>query len=86
MMLLKAVASWNRKKSFEEYRRYLLRLSYFILALSSLSLVLASLIRDNDFASGLMLGGSSAGLVFAIYYWLLSRQPKTFKSCLHCSL
>ena len=32
MMLLKAVASWNRKKSFEEYRRYLLRL--FILYLS----------------------------------------------------
>ena len=51
-MLLKAVASWNRKKSFEEYRRYLLRLSYFILALSGLSLVLASLIRDNDLASG----------------------------------
>lgn len=79
-MLLKAVASWNRKKSFEEYRRYLLRLSYFILALSSLSLVLASLIRDNDFASGLLLGGGSAGLVFAIYYWLLSRQPKRLKA------
>ena len=79
-MLLKAVASWNRKKSFEEYRRYLLRLSYFILALSGLSLVLASLIRDNDFASGLMLGGSSASLVFAIYYWLLSRQPKCLKA------
>ena len=74
------LGSWNRKKSFEEYRRYLLRLSYFILALSSLSLVLASLIRDNDFASGLMLGGSSAGLVFAIYYWLLSRQPKRLKA------
>ena len=67
-MLLKAVASWNRKKSFEEYRRYLLRLSYFILALSGLSLVLATLIRANDFASGLMLGGGSSGLVFAIYY------------------
>lgn len=53
-MLLKAVASWNRKKSLEEYRRYLLRLSYFILAL--------------------------AGLVFAIYYWLLSRQPKRLKA------
>ncbi|WP_238385877.1 ABC transporter permease [Streptococcus ruminicola] len=79
MMLLKAVASWNRKKSLEEYRRYLLRLSYFILALAGLSLVLASLIRDNDFASGLMLGGGSAGLIFAIYYWLLSRQPKRLK-------
>ncbi|UVF03614.1 ABC transporter permease [Streptococcus equinus] len=79
-MLLKAVASWNRKKSLEEYRRYLLRLSYFILALAGLSLVLASLIRDNDFASGLLLGGGSAGLVFAIYYWLLSRQPKRLKS------
>lgn len=79
-MLLKAVASWNRKKSLEEYRRYLLRLSYFILALAGLSLVLASLIRDNDFASGLMLGGSSASLVFAIYYWLLSRQPKRLKA------
>ncbi|QGX01447.1 ABC transporter permease [Streptococcus ruminicola] len=78
-MLLKAVASWNRKKSLEEYRRYLLRLSYFILALAGLSLVLASLIRDNDFASGLMLGGGSAGLIFAIYYWLLSRQPKRLK-------
>lgn len=78
-MLLKAVASWNRKKSLEEYRRYLLRLSYFILALAGLSLVLASLIRDNDFASGLLLGGGSAGLVFAIYYWLLSRQPKRLK-------
>lgn len=78
-MLLKAVASWNRKKSLEEYRRYLLRLSYFILALAGLSLVLASLIRDNDFASGLLLGGS-AGLVFAIYYWLLSRQPKRLKA------
>lgn len=79
-MLLKAVASWNRKKSLEEYRRYLLRLSYFILALAGLSLVLASLIRDNDFASGLLLGGGSAGLVFAIYYWLLSRQPKHLKA------
>ncbi|WP_234794489.1 ABC transporter permease [Streptococcus equinus] len=79
MMLLKAVASWNRKKSLEEYRRYLLRLSYFILALAGLSLVLASLIRDNDFASGLLLGGS-AGLIFAIYYWLLSRQPKRLKA------
>ncbi|SDW92703.1 hypothetical protein SAMN05216415_1479 [Streptococcus equinus] len=78
-MLLKAVASWNRKKSLEEYRRYLLRLSYFILALAGLSLVLASLIRDNDFASGLLLGGS-AGLIFAIYYWLLSRQPKRLKA------
>ena len=27
-----------------------------------------------------MLGGSSAGLVFAIYYWLLSRQPKRLKA------
>lgn len=79
-MLLKAVASWNRKKSLEEYRRYLLRLSYFILALAGLSLVLASLIRDNDFASGLMLGGGSAGLIFAIYYWPLSRQPKRLKA------
>ena len=79
-MLLKAVASWNRKKSLEEYRRYLLRLSYFILALAGLSLVLASLIRANDFASGLLLGGGSAGLVFAIYYWLLFRQPKRLKA------
>lgn len=42
--------------------------------------MLASLIRDNDFASGLLLGGGSAGLVFAIYYWLLSRQPKRLKA------
>lgn len=37
-------------------------------------------IKTNDFAAGLLLGGGVAGLVIAIYYLTLTRQPNRLKA------
>lgn len=79
-MLLKALQSCQQKKTLEEYRSYLMKVSYVILMLSILGIILSFVIRANDFASGLLLGSGSSGLIVAIYYWIVCHQPKRLKN------
>lgn len=79
-MLLKAVANCNRKKSLEEYRSYLLRVSYLIFVFSVLSIGVSHFVKSSDFASGLLLGMGISGFAFTIYYQVLCHQTNRLKA------
>ncbi|SDK15164.1 ABC transporter permease [Streptococcus gallolyticus] len=79
-MVLKALISLTRKKTLEEYRHYMMTVSLSFLFVAALCLLASFFIKTNDFAAGLLLGGGVAGLVVAIYYLTLTRQPNRLKA------
>lgn len=79
-MVLKALISLTRKKTLEEYRHYMMTVSLSFLFVAALCLLILFFIKTNDFAAGLLLGGGVAGLVIAIYYLTLTRQPNRLKA------
>ena len=79
-MVLKALISMTRKKTLEEYRHYMMTVSLSFLFVAALYLLASFFIKTNDFAAGLLLGGGVAGLVVAIYYLTLTRQPNRLKA------
>ena len=79
-MVLKALISMTRKKTLEEYRHYMMTISLSFLFVAASCLRTSFFIKTNDFAAGLLLGGGVAGLVVAIYYVTLTRQPNRLKA------
>jgi len=79
-LVLKALISLTRKKTLEEYRHYMMTVSLSFLFVAALCLLASFFIKTNDFAAGLLLGGGVAGLVVAIYYLTLTRQPNRLKA------
>ena len=79
-MVLKALISLTRKKTLEEYRHYMMTVSLSFLFVAASCLLISFFIKTNDFAAGLLLVGGVAGLVVAIYYVTLTRQPNRLKA------
>lgn len=78
-MLLKIIQNIHKKKSLEEYQRFLTYTSLVSAGITCLFVLLSFTMGTKGFAFGILIGGAMGCLIVTIYYGILSRNPKKVK-------